>query len=1109
MTTEDWQSAWALFQSAIELSDSERDALLDSARSTSVREAVRGMIERATLLDSEREEVDGQPVLYIGPYRVTGTLGEGGMGTVYRAEQMYPLRRTVAIKVVRPGLRSKDVRERFEIERRALALMQHASIARVFDAGETAEGRPYFVMEYVSGPPIHRFCDSERLGIRQRIELLIQVCSAIQHAHQKGIIHRDIKSSNVLVPVEDGKPSPKVIDFGVARAIAPDSGASLMTQFGSVVGTLEYMSPEQAAAGAESVDTRTDVYALGVLAYELITGVTPLVASAGRHASLAAALESVRVHEPEPPGKWLKRGHAAEAAARMGISPEQLLRDAGHELDWIVMRALAKEPERRYQTANGLARDLERLLNGDPVEAGPPSTLYRARKLAAKHRVTIGVAAAFAAILVIATAVSVNQAVRASAAERAALADRERAFAAGRQAIADRERALGAERTAMEERDHALSAESSMRRQQRIAVSERDRADKEAASASAVARFLENDLLAMANPNTQTGFSRPDPDLRMRTVLDRASARLENNFKDQPELRASLEHTIGKAYNGLGLFREAAAHLERSLDVRRATLRPADPDTLAAMDAVAVAYRGSGQFARAEEMLRQTLKLKLASLGADSPEVLRTEHLIAIVLRSSGKYAESERLHEQVFEARRRVLGDEHADTMRSANDLGWVYLYTGKREKAEALLASNLDRRRKVLGAEHPDTLVTAHNLAMSRGNDSAIVAGLRPVLESQRKVIGSEHPDTLATLNNLGNALRRMGSLFEARDVYLEALAAEKAGNRASRFNVMNNLALVYSDLAEFEKSRELLEDAWEAEKKMFGPDHPDSTRASLNLTELALEQGRLHEASILAEPTYQHRLKRHGPAASLTMNALDMLVRVRLAEGRFSEAERMAAQLYEGRTSKAESESLALEAAGMRVVALTAMGRVSEAADLAASTLLLDGNLRPRLPSRAREAVAFLWWRQGRQQGAAELLQELVNDQRKHLPAQHPKAYRSAALLALLRLSMGQRAEAESLAREVLAAPKADGVTQWAAAVASGIVGLGLASDRKVDRAESALVESARELGRLWSSIPAIYRPEVASIWGRAAAAFRAAGDEVRATEWSTRAEAARSR
>ncbi|MEX2137785.1 MAG: serine/threonine-protein kinase [Pirellulales bacterium] len=394
-----------------------------------------GSFLRKPLVGTAEQPPTDRPGTVIGPYKLLQQIGEGGMGVVYMAEQEQPVRRRVALKIIKPGMDSRQVIARFEAERQALAMMDHQHIAKVLDAGTTQSARPYFVMELVHGVPLTKFCDDNRLTLRQRLELFVPVCHAIQHAHQKGIIHRDIKPTNILVTMYDDEPVPKVIDFGVAKALEQRlTEKTLFTQFGTLVGTFEYMSPEQAEMNAFGVDTRSDVYSLGVLLYELLTGTTPIERQRLSEAALGELVRLIKEEEAPRPSVRLSTSAALpKVAAACKTEPERLSQLLRGELDWIVMKCLEKDRTRRYETVNGLARDVQRYLADEPVEACPPSITYRLRKIARKHRRLLTAAASFAALLLIATLVSISLAAWAIDAQRRA----EQALASERVARAE------------------------------------------------------------------------------------------------------------------------------------------------------------------------------------------------------------------------------------------------------------------------------------------------------------------------------------------------------------------------------------------------------------------------------------------------------------------------------------------------------------------------------------------------------------------------------------------------------------------------------------------------------------------------------------------------
>jgi serine/threonine protein kinase len=476
--------------------------------------------------------VTERPGTQIGPYKLLQQIGEGGMGVVYMAEQTEPVKRRVALKIIKPGMDTRQVIARFEAERQALSLMDHPNIAKVLDAGTTDSGRPYFVMELVKGQPITQYCDEHQFTPRQRLELLLPVCQAIQHAHQKGIIHRDIKPTNILVAEYDQKAVPKVIDFGVAKATSQAlTEKTMFTGLGQIVGTLEYMSPEQAKVNQLDIDTRSDIYSLGVLLYELLTGSTPFDKERLRSAGWDEMLRIIREEEPSKPSTKLSesKDSLASISVQRHTEPAKLTRLVRGELDWIVMKALEKDRARRYETATGLANDIQRYLQDEPVLACPPSAAYRFRKFARRNKTTLATTAAVALALIAGIVGTTWQAIQATR-------ERDRAVAA--EGLARRR--LESEQR---ERQRAEGAEAQAIAEAKRADAETERATKEAAIATAVNLFLTDDVLAQANPNNE-----PDRNIKLTAVLDRAAKQVGQRFAAQPEVEAAIRQVIGSAY---------------------------------------------------------------------------------------------------------------------------------------------------------------------------------------------------------------------------------------------------------------------------------------------------------------------------------------------------------------------------------------------------------------------------------------------------------------------------------------------------------------------------------------------------------------------------------
>jgi tRNA A-37 threonylcarbamoyl transferase component Bud32 len=675
--------------------------------------------------------------LIAGRYRLADPLGEGGMGTVYLAEQVAPVQRRVALKLIKAGMDTRRVLARFDAERQVLALMTHPNIARVLDAGATAQGRPFFVMELVKGVPITKYCDARRLDVPARLALFRQVCGAVQHAHQKGVIHRDLKPGNVLVEDHDGTPVPKVIDFGLAKATAggPPTDRSIHTEIGTVVGTPLYMAPEQAAYDARDVDTRTDIYALGVILYELLTGSTPIPQEAFRAAALDEVLRRVREDEPPAPSSRLHSSATlASLSAARQAEPRRLTRLVRGELDWVVMKAMAKERHRRYESAAGLAADVGRFLNHEPVTAGPPGAGYRARKFVRRNRGPVAAAGVVAVVLlagVVGTGVGL---VEARKHERRAVAEAEAANEAREAEHAEREKAEAAGRRA---------------------------AEKEA-EANAVIRFFEDKVFAAARPKGQGGGL--GYDVTLRAALDAAEPAVGAGFRDQPLVEARLRNTLAGTYYYLGDFPAAVGQQERSWSLTVGRLGGDHPDALRAARALATVYARVKRDADALRLREEVLAARRRLLGPDHPDTLHSLGDLAASHFAAGRKADARELYQEVLDAQRRVLGPDHPDALATLESLATAVDQTGGKDEALRLRQEAADAQRRRLGPDHPSTLTFLTNLANSYGRAGRVDDACRlreEVLAAQRRVLGPDHPSTKISAGNLAAGLRKLAGI------------------------------------------------------------------------------------------------------------------------------------------------------------------------------------------------------------------------------------------------------------------------------------------------------------------------------------------------------------
>lgn len=655
----------------------------------------------------------------IGPYAVLEQLGEGGMADVYLAQQSEPVRRQVAVKMLKAGMDSKQILARFESERQALAVLDHARIAKVFDAGVAENGRPYFVMEYVDGVPITEFCDAERLSTKARLRIFIDVCRAVQHAHLKGLIHRDLKPSNILVGRVDGKPRPKVIDFGVAKAAETSlTEATPETRIGQVVGTPNYMSPEQIGAGEIDIDTRTDVYSLGVVLYELLTGALPLDLSTVRNIALPAVIQEKI--PPAPSGRFTALGETrAEIASARAADPQQLQRALQGDLDWIVMKSIEKDRERRYETANALAMDCERHLGHEPVLARPPSARYRLGRFVRRNQVLVAAASIAVVALIGLVFVSIN-------------------------------------------------AAATSRQQAKEIAAQRDVAEASLAEAQAVRSVMEDILLA-AEPNVGLG-----PDATILNGLDSIVDRFgDGDITGVTSVDATVRLAIGNVYTRLGRYDDAEVLVRRAHEDRLGLLGEDHPDVAETLFEMAEIELGRAQFETAAELYQQALDIRRVALDPMSPRIAATLNRLGWALANQGNVDAARAALEESI-ASYRVQEGATVDLADPISNLMSVERLAGDLERAEQLAREALAIRERELAADHTKMGESYNNLAVvldDLGQREEAIEYYRLAIEVQEAIYGEDSEFVAASLGNLGIALRDAGRPDEAVQALLRA--------------------------------------------------------------------------------------------------------------------------------------------------------------------------------------------------------------------------------------------------------------------------------------------------------------------------------------------------
>jgi serine/threonine protein kinase len=838
----------AIFTEALRLSPQERALYLDEACLADVElrrrvEALLQAFEQAGdfLGKSVAERppkaapvvpVGEMPGDCIGHYKLLQQIGEGGCGVVYMAEQEAPVRRRVALKIIKPGMDTKNVIARFEAERQALALMDHPNIAKVFDAGATEAGRPYFVMELVRGVKITEYCDQHSLTTEDRLKLFVQVCQAVQHAHQRGIIHRDIKPSNILVTQSlEGVAMPMVIDFGVAKATTNQrlTDKTVFTAFEMLIGTPAYMSPEQAELSSVDVDTRTDIYSLGVLLYELLTGSTPFETEELLKAGLDEIRRVIREEEPPRPSTRLTKMTGPDlttVAQRRQSAPPRLIHTIRGDLDWIAMKALEKDRTRRYETANGLALDVGRFLENEPVSARPPSRFYKFQKLARRNRLL------FIGLGVIATLLIVSLIVVSAS--------------------------LAHERQSQHE-------------------------------AKLVKQFLE-EMLKGLDPSLVKGRDTAI----LREILDKAAARV-GKLSNEPAVEGELLSVIGTAYERTGQYGQAEEMQRAALEICRKRFGRESLETAASLNDLGLALIANGRLLEAEKVSREALAIRRRRLGDENPDVATSKDNLAHACNDNGKYTEAEALVREALATRRKLFGNESQEVADSLRNLALILGNTGRGTEAEETAREVLALRRKLLVPQHPTVASALYDLAWTKvlnGKQSEAEALRREAFALLQKA-SDNYADLAISLGYLGISMRERGHLEDSYSVLSATLSLQRkflGKDHPDTLYTLNSLGLTCEAQTNWSEAESFLREALALRRDKSGPDDRQTLYAMRSLAGALEGQGKWPEAETLHRDALAFWRKQSGNNDPQTLWEIEGLAKVLMRQKKFGEAERL---------------------------------------------------------------------------------------------------------------------------------------------------------------------------------------------------------------------------
>jgi non-specific serine/threonine protein kinase/serine/threonine-protein kinase len=890
-------------------------------------------------------------------------LGEGGMGEVWKADQTEPVRRRVALKLIKRGMESKEVLARFESERQALALMSHPNIAQVYDAGITQDGRPYFVMELVKGVPITKYCDTHRLDTNERLELFSQICDGVQHAHHKGVIHRDIKPSNILVKIQDDKPTPKIIDFGVAKATAQRlTEKTVFTELGQLIGTPEYMSPEQAEMTGLDIDTRTDVYSLGVVLYELLVGTQPFDSTELRSAGFDEIRRKIREEEPPRPSTRITKmkDESTAAATNRRSEPAALARDLHGDLDWITMKALEKDRTRRYGSPAELAADIGRHLRHQPVEASPPSTIYRVEKFIRRHTVGVAATALVLVALVLGVLGTTFGMIRARQAERLA--------------------------------------------------------SQEAETAKQISDFLIG-LFEVSDPTEAKGET-----ITAREILDQGADQVRRELEGQPLIQARLMNTMGTVYTALALYEQAQDLLTESLATRREILGNDHPEVAESIHALADVRRELSEYEEARPLFEEALRVREQAFGADDLRVAETLYGLAIVETKAGNHELSGEYLDRALAIKEQALGPDDPEVAKVLNAMASLAHTIGELERSRELHERALEIRTSKLGPDHPDVATTLSNLAIVVAETDDLDGALRlneRALGIREAAYGPVHPMVAASLNNQGFYLELKGDFEAALPLYQRALKSSETSfgqEHPTVARALLNIGIVHSMVGDYAAAKKALERSVEINEKVLGPDHSYVGSSLGNLAIVEEKMGSYEDAVRHRERSVEIYQESLGPDHPAVADGLHHLGDLRAHTGRLDEALSLYERALEIRQDKLgpEHSEVARVQASMAVV-FTEMGRFDRARTLFESALAIQQEtLEPDHHEVAETLTGYgeLLVQTQDYEAARTALERALEIRESKLGSDHPELVETLEAYADLLRTTGHTSEAEEL-------------------------------------------------------------------------------------------------